>query len=70
MKAKYDKVVDVLLIKIKDNKPEYGEDVGDGVIVHFDKNNAPVEIEILRAKKYLVDWLGQALEIEDEHLVA
>ena len=63
MKARYDKDVDVLLIKLNDNKPEYGEDIGEGIIVHFDKNKTPVEIEILKAKKYLANWLEQALEI-------
>ena len=68
MKAKYDKDVDVLLIKLNKNKPEYGEDIGEGIIVHFDKNKSPVEIEILNAKKYLVNWLGQALEIKTDIL--
>ena len=67
MKARYDKDVDVLLIKLNDNKPEYGEDIGEGIIVHFDKNKNPVEIEILKAKKYIVNWLEQALETKDEH---
>lgn len=64
MRAYYDKEVDILLIKLSDKKPEYGEDIGEGIIVHFDKNKTPVEIEILKAKKYLVDWLGQALEVK------
>ena len=64
MKAVYDKDVDVLLIKLKNTKPAYGEDIGEGIIVHFDKNKSPVEIEILKAKKYLVNWLEQALEIK------
>ena len=63
MKATYDKEVNVLLIKLNNNKPEYGEDIGEGIIVHFDKNKSPVEIEILNAKKYLANWLEQALEI-------
>ena len=67
MKATYDKDVDVLLIKLSSNKPEYGEDIGQGIVVHFDKNKNPVEIEILKAKKNLVGWLEQALEIKDEH---
>ena len=64
MKANYDKDVDVLLIKLKSTKPAYGEDIGEGIIVHFDKDKSPVEIEILKAKKYLVNWLEQALEIK------
>lgn len=66
MKARYDKEVDVLLIKLSDKKPEYGEDIGEGIIVHFDKNKKPVEIEILKAKKYLVNWLEQALETKEK----
>ena len=66
MKANYDKDVDVLLIKISNNKPEFGEDLGEGIIVHFDKNKAPVEIEILNAKKHLVSWLEQALEVNEK----
>ena len=64
MKAVYDKDVDVLLIKLKNTKPSYGKDIGEGIIVHFDKNKSPVEIEILKAKKYLVNWLEQALEVK------
>ena len=67
MKAVYDKGSDVLLIKLSNNKPEYGEDIGEGIEIHFDKNKAPVEIEILKAKKYLVNWLEQALELKGKH---
>ncbi len=63
MKAAYDKDVDALLIKLSENKPEYGEDIWEGIIIHIDKNKLPVEIEILKAKKYLVNWLEQALEV-------
>jgi len=69
MKAHYDKEADVLLIKINNNKPEYGEDIGDGIVIHFDKNKTPVEIEILDAKKYLADWVGQALEVKTKHKI-
>jgi len=64
MNTTYNKDVDVLLIKLSNKKPEYGEDIGDGIIVHFDKDKVPVEIEILKAKKNLVNWLGQALEVK------
>ena len=67
MRAHYDKEVNVLLIKINNNKPEYGEDIGDGIVVHFDKNKTPVEIEILDAKKYLAEWIEQALEVKPKH---
>ena len=70
MKAQYDKETNVLLIRISNNKPEYGEDIGKGIVVHFDKNKNPVEIEILDAKKYLADWVVQALEVKPEHKIA
>ncbi|OIO37281.1 MAG: hypothetical protein AUJ76_00730 [Candidatus Omnitrophica bacterium CG1_02_41_171] len=66
MKTCYDKEVDVLLIKLSNDKPEYGEDIGEGVIVHFSKEKLPVEIEILGAKRYLVTWLEQALEVSPD----
>ncbi len=64
MKAIYDKDVDILLIKLSKSKPKYGEDIGEGIIVHFDKDKNPVEIEILKAKKYIIHWLEQALEVK------
>lgn len=70
METHYDKEANVLLIRISSKKPEYGEDIGKGIVVHFDKDRKPVEIEILDAKKYLADWIGQALEVKSEHKVA
>ena len=70
METHYDKEANVLLIRISNSKPEYGEDIGNGIVVHFDKNKNPVEIEILDAKKYLADWVGQALEAKSERKIA
>ena len=70
MIANYDKEVDALLIKISNKKPEYGEDIGKGIIIHFGSDKTPVEIEILGAKKYIMDWIGQALEIKDKLQIA
>ena len=70
MNAKYDKDVDILLIKIQDKEPDHGEDIGDGIIVHFDKNESPVEIEILNAKRNLINWLEQALEVKTDTITA
>lgn len=70
MKTKYAKDVDVLLIKIRNKKPVFGEDIGRGIIIHYDKDRNPVEIEILGAKRHLIDWIGQALEYGREPIVA
>jgi len=70
MKAEYDKDVDVLLIKLSNKKPEHGEDIGEGIVVHYDRDHNPVEIEILKAKKHLVHWIGQALEVKGKEIIA
>ncbi|MBW8051923.1 MAG: DUF2283 domain-containing protein [Cytophagales bacterium] len=64
MKTTYSKDADALLIKLHDAKPHYGDDIGDGIIIHYDKNDHPVEVEILHAKRYLVNWLEQALDVK------
>lgn len=49
---KYDKYLDILVIKLKDvDRLEYAKEYGD-LIIHF-KDNEPVEIEILDASKML-----------------
>ena len=70
MRSKYDKEVDVLLIKIRNKKPAFGEDIGGGIIVHYDEDRNPVEIEILSARKYLAEWVGQALVSPEKPIVA
>ena len=70
MRGKYSKEVDVLLIKIRDKKPAFGEDIGGGIIVHYDKSRAPVEIEILGARKHLAEWVEQALVSPEKPIVA
>jgi len=50
MEYKYDRKVDVLIIKISDNSPDYGEQK-DNIIYHYSKEGKPVEIEILDASK-------------------
>ena len=70
MKSVYEKEVDVLLIKIRNKKPAFGEDIGGGIIVHYDKERKPVEIEILDARRHIVNWIEQALESPREPITA
>jgi len=50
-KIKYDEEADVLTIIIaEEGKLSHAEEVGD-LIVHFDEDNKPLLIEILRASK-------------------
>jgi len=50
-KIKYDEEVDVLrIIVAEEGKLSHAEEVGD-LIVHFDEDNKPLFIEVLRASK-------------------
>ena len=62
METKYDPEVDVITIVLQKGDLDHGEDMGDGVIVHYTKDNIPIEIEILNAKSRLVDWIKIALD--------
>jgi uncharacterized protein YuzE len=59
-KIKYDEEADVLTIIIaEEGKLSHAEEVGD-LIVHFDEDNKPLLIEILRASK-IVPLMVQSL---------
>jgi uncharacterized protein YuzE len=50
-KIKYDDEADVLMIVVtEEGKLSHAEEVGD-LIVHFDEDNKPLFIEVLRASK-------------------
>lgn len=50
MKYKYDAKTDIILIKLSNEKPDFGEQK-DNIITHYNKKGKPVEIEILDARK-------------------
>ena len=54
MKYNYDSDSDVLSITLSKKPFDYAEEMGD-FIVHFDKKNKPVYIEILNANRFLVN---------------
>ena len=49
MKIKYSSDADVLVIELKERIPEDSLDLREGIIVHFNKEKQPIEIEILHA---------------------
>ncbi len=52
-KISYEQEADVLTWELDAKKPiDYAEELGN-VVVHFDKHNAPILIEILEASKFL-----------------
>ena len=52
MKYSYDRQSNVLRIKIVDRPFDYAEEMGN-FVVHFDKENKPVYIEILNANQFI-----------------
>lgn len=60
MKCEYDARADVLLLKLRREKPDFGEQEGN-VITHYSKSFKPVEIEILDASKTAVKVMRKIL---------
>jgi uncharacterized protein YuzE len=59
-KIKYDDEADVLMIVVtEEGKLSHAEEVGD-LIVHFDEDNKPLFVEVLRASK-IVPLMVQSL---------
>ncbi len=50
MRYRYDAKTDILVLRLSNEKPDYGEQQGN-VITHYSKKGKPIEIEILDASK-------------------
>ncbi|MEF8874676.1 MAG: DUF2283 domain-containing protein [Candidatus Thermoplasmatota archaeon] len=50
MKYEYDRETDILLIKLSDEEPDFGDQSGP-IITHYSKSGKPIEIEILDASE-------------------
>jgi uncharacterized protein YuzE len=61
MKIKYYPDADALVMKVSDEKPDHGEQVGEEMILHFTRDNKLVKIEILDASKTVLDLLKPIL---------
>lgn len=61
MKIKYYPDADALDIRISDDKPDYGEEAGEEMILHYTKEGKLVKIEILNASKTIMNFLEPIL---------
>lgn len=52
----YDQETDILTIKLAEKKPDFGEQ-RKNIITHYDRENKPVEIEILDASRTVLKIL-------------
>ena len=53
MEIRYDPEADAMYIKFRDGDYEISEEIREGIIIDFDKNNEIIGIEILDAKERL-----------------
>lgn len=61
MKIKYYPDSDILEIRVSVEKPSYGEEHDDQIIVHYSKENKVVKIEILDASTSVLNFLQPIL---------
>jgi len=62
MKIKYYLDSDILEIRVLDEKPKYGEEYDENMIIHYSEENKVVKIEILDASKAILSFLQPILE--------
>lgn len=51
LKPKYRPDADAIVITVRAGRPAYGDEIASGVILHYNKKNQLVEIEILDASE-------------------
>ena len=51
LKLKYSPDADAIVITVRAGRPAYGDEMAPGVIMHYNKKNQLVEIEILDASE-------------------
>ena len=54
MKIRYSNDADILVIELRDGTPVDSIDIKEGIILHLDENDQPLEIEILDASKVVM----------------
>jgi uncharacterized protein YuzE len=69
MKIKYSSDADVLIIELKKGTPVDSLDLREGIILHFNKEKEPIEIELLDASK-LTDLEEIGLSLSPKSTVA
>ena len=69
MNYKYDKETNTMAIELPKEKPDFAEQKGD-IITHYNKQNKPIEIEILNASKATLEMLKLILPAKVEAVKA
>lgn len=56
MESEYDRETDILLVRLSDETPDHGDQVGN-VITHYTDDGTPVQIEILDASETVLELI-------------
>ena len=67
MKIKYRRDVDILMVRISDDKFDYAKE-SNGVIAHFTADGKPVLLEIQGAKEFLLGSLASMIKDQEVSL--
>ncbi len=57
----YDPEADALVITLHDDKPDHGEEIAPGIILHYNSRDEVIEIEILNASEFVKAILQEYL---------
>lgn len=60
MRYEYDRETDILTIRMSDEKPDFGEQA-ENIITHYARSGRPVEIEILDARRTVLELIRPML---------
>lgn len=69
LKVKYSPDADAMVITVRSGKPDYGDEKAPGVIMHYNKKDELVEIEILNASELVSATVREMAKTTREALV-
>jgi uncharacterized protein YuzE len=69
LKIKYSPDADAIVIIVRAGRPAYGDEMAPGVIMHYNKKNQLVEIEILDASELVSAAVREMAKTTREVLV-
>ena len=69
LRVKYSPDVDAMVITVRSGKPDHGDEKAPGVIMHYNKNDELVEIEILDASELVSAAVREMARTTREALV-
>ena len=69
LKIKYSPDADAMVITVRPGRPDYGDETAPGVILHYNKKDELVEIEILDASELVSATVREMAKTTREALV-